>query len=171
MNPISLRLNERLSSIPLLSDISKVLDQYYSQLDLNEDRTNYLYNTYNTFYNLTQTINHRYSEEELIIIANYIYMQKGEVNAIELFFKFFDIEYSNVSLNSDNYELNIEISNLSTNKFNEFKFYLKQFIEDLIIYSNPDDENAVLVVKINLNFTYTNDSNFHLMTSIINHIM
>lgn len=171
MNPLSLRLNERTSTLPLLKDVESVLDQYYSQLDLTTDRTNYLYNTYNNFYNLVSTINHNYSLDELIIIANYIYLQKGEVNAIELFFKYFDIEYSNVSLTSDKYELNIEITSLSTNKFNEFKYYLRLFIEDLILYSNPDSSDAIHINSINLKFNYSNQSNFRLVTSIINHVI
>lgn len=99
MNEISLNLTERTRSIPLLKLVDDLLSSYYKEYPLEvNDRKELLYDVYALINDIFNVFGLQYSDEDKLLIANYIYSLKGNIVSLQKLFEFInngiDVELS-----------------------------------------------------------------------------
>lgn len=115
--PLSLNLNERTRSVPLLRMVEDVLTSYNSQQSTSS-KDFFLEDCFPAFSNLMPILNvdvestspflsfHKYSDFELRMIANEVYSLKGDVQAILEFASHFNIRVLRLS---DTYDIDLVV--------------------------------------------------------------
>lgn len=167
MNNVSLRLNKNTNKITMFNQAESLLDLYYNNEEAQfNSKEIKLESHYNTFYNLVSLLTHDYSNQELIIIANYIYHLKGSKFSLEEFNRFFNCEII-CSFVDYQVDLNFVVVNVDTQSIEKFIYWYKLLIFELLFYDTLNIE----IVKISTTVNCINELTRKISTDLINTIV